>query len=118
MNFARGLFRLWICVATLWVIASVWVLYDDLLERPWTLKWPAQCKEVERGDAAHPDRFSMNCGNYMPDQAIPPIGSNRGFAVQVVALPPIALLVIGFAGFWVARGFRVPRSGPTQENKP
>jgi hypothetical protein len=81
MNLRRGLFRLWIIVAVLWVAAATWALWDRFFD-PW-VDFPA---------AVPSDQETLEY--------------QRLYALALIVVPPIALFVVSLVCFWVARGFR------------
>ena len=101
MNLKRGFFRLWLLLAVLWVGATVWSFYDDLLERPWTLNWASCSAPVESG----PFTGFVDCGPNSDGVQVRAL-SNRWFAIKMIGVPPIATFLLGCALLWVGRGFR------------
>jgi len=87
MNFKRGLFRIWVVVAVLWIAAWAYYVWDYCVLREY--QYGIACLHVgsttERIVSFHSYR--------------------RLFAILLG--PPIVLLV---AGFWVVRGFFSPQS--------
>jgi hypothetical protein len=100
MNTRHGLFRLWAVLALLWVLGSAWELRGNL---------SADCQNLfnsEDADAAA-GCFLENRRSQkgLGDQGWRPTETQIN-AAQWIALPPLGLLVLGYLGLWVARGFK------------
>jgi hypothetical protein len=129
MNFAKGSFRLWVVVAVCWCSTIGWLSYDNLTSvrdlplsgkpppcKPdaqadgQTIVWD-QCKPWQRdwsktkfGNLPK-DLFVLDDGSgwFLHDQ---PDWDRRVAAAGWIVLPPLFLLLLGFCGTWVLKGFR------------
>jgi hypothetical protein len=99
MNLGRGLIRLWLVAALIWILGSGWVLRGNLL---------ADCNRlfrIEENDATP----AIDCRL----EKIAALGNAKSgwpLGVQIratewVVIPPLVVLAIGGLGFWVVRGF-------------
>jgi hypothetical protein len=105
MNIRRGFFRLWICISVCWILASGWVLRDDLyFGEPWTMTRSDCPSDIDKTRPL----------SEWTDQEIECVLSthywaNRWEAAKTVFLPPLGLLVLGGLIGWIIQGFR-PKS--------
>ena len=81
MNLKWRFFQFWIAFTVIWVGTMAWFQWDNLTRKPWTLDW------------------TFAFGQFGPPKT-------QFFAAEIVVLPPLALLVLGFVGLWIARGLR------------
>lgn len=98
MNWKRGLLRLWIVLALLWVIGGVWV---------W---WPAMTGDCSPfGGRVADQRLDMACKlDEIPHDSFldSAIFDYRIDVAKWLFLPPLTVLVCGYAVGWAAAGFR------------
>lgn len=99
VTWGAGLFRLWIVVSTIW-LAVFLTMATASIERPHPLA------AVPGKTANYFDKFDRQ-----PSQADVSYAKEwhlNQFWQLVAAgtVPPLVLLGLGLAGFWVARGFR------------
>ncbi|SRR6266436_1013594 len=89
----RGLFRLWLVLLVVWIAGGAWLLWDDLTGklRPEEL--------VAQAGFNVPEGFIL-------DSILENVHRRRRYALELVLLPPLGLLAIGCAGFWIAGGFK------------
>jgi hypothetical protein len=99
----RGLLRLWITVALIWIIGGAFILQHDLL---------ADCDHLflSRGD------FPRAACELDPIVRPPAPGQwiyladVQWAAIYWLVFPPLGALVIGLLVYWVAAGFRSQNS--------
>lgn len=98
MNWKRGLLRLWIVLALLWVIRGVWV---------W---WPAVAGDCSPfGGRVGDQRLDMSCKiDEIPHDSFldSAMWDYRVDAAVWILFPPLAFLILGMAGIWIVGGFR------------
>jgi hypothetical protein len=121
MNWARGLFRLWVVAASLWLGSVAWLARDALC--PAT----AADRRVEAAVAAGPlvlakldetllEETARTLADCLPRQGFFRTWWRAREPVLVVLLgPPIAALLLGCALVWVGRGFRRDRFPENRE---
>jgi hypothetical protein len=100
MKIGRGLLRLWVVLTVIWTLGSAWELRGDL---------SADCQNLFRSEDADAAAgcFLENRRSQQQsyqDHEWHPIEPQIN-AAQWILLPPLALLLLGFLGLWVARGF-------------
>src|SRR5947209_6702605 len=106
----RGFLRLWFLVALLWIGGSLWILADNL--RPGCADRPT-VQNRSRTDlsdrqliCAYATTLPQLPEGFVLDSERSALWNLRVKTIAVVALPPVALFLFGWAVFWVARGFR------------
>lgn len=136
ISWAKGFFRTWAVLAVLWISASGWHAYntnafwpqpqDDCLER--FAKWPdgrpfdayerAGFVEYNLKDDANRWKMWREAWQKIEDcEAAKPLmqrvargvtehWSSLNSSLQLILLPPPAVLIGGFTLGWIARGFR------------
>lgn len=120
MNLKRGLFRLWLAIALLWIAAGSWVLRHDLSadcenlflrhEGLDGLKTELVCKALvnqrnfERGLDVN-DRRDIGIKERWID-----LVDVQWTAVQWLVLPPLLLFGLGVISLWVGCGFRLSKT--------
>jgi hypothetical protein len=133
MNFSRGLFRLWLVLAACYVPIAVYVNHSNFSSIEWasgpqpgdfvlpsdrhlppapksSFK-PSECKHTSLRQLVDKNT-KLDFFDCLDRRNWAPNWEQRIWAVSAVAIPPILLLLLGFAILWVARGFR--RSDPPQ----
>ena len=93
MNIRRGLFRLWVVTAATWVgvIVVFWLVVEGIA--PTSSVEPTL---LDRLNAPEPTTiFGFK-------------GTDIWIALAIVIGPPIAVLAIGKAAFWIASGLKEP----------
>ncbi len=113
INWARGLFRLWLVATVLWLAAGAWLMRDTLC--------PAVSVErrVEVISEGASPLILVRLDETLLDEAYSTLtaclsrpGSgdlwwhSREPALLVLAMPPICAFFLGCALLWVGRGFR------------
>ena len=95
MLWRRGLFRLWVVIGVLWLIVAGTFA---------TIDWSpdANRASVLQTDQA-PERVA-NCEKSQADGRVE-VASRRQITVAIVIAPPLVMLVLGLALWWVAMGF-------------
>jgi hypothetical protein len=94
MNWARGLFRLWLILSVLWIGGVGWVTWKDFPD-----DWVRVCEQGEPPISCLPPGFVIDPRPWWADPAI-----HRGIVLAVVA--PAFVLALGSALVWAFRGFR------------
>ena len=105
INVGKGLFRLWVVLAVCWVAPLTWV------------KW----LDITSAEQFIPELpyFSVSDVNSGLDREWTPAEKLRALTIKkqkqidaanLIILPPTLLLLLGFAGVWVLRGFRITPS--------
>ncbi len=119
MNWARGLFRLWLVLALLWIGAAAWTERDKLC-------WASpNDRRVEASAADGPpvlplvlariDETLIEETYHSLVDCLPPRGGVttwwRGREPMLLAMlgPPVGAFVVGCMLLWVGRGFRRTR---------
>jgi len=87
MNSTRGLLRIWAALAVCWVGGTAMAMRNSIL--------PPSCSANEACDFRLP---SLGPELSLYDKRIE--------AAKLILLPPVGLLLVGFAVAWIARGFR------------
>jgi len=90
----RGFCRLWLVLAVIWIAGGAWLLWDDLTGK---LR-PEDLAEQASFNPPVPEGYILD--------TILGVHERRIYAVGSVLVPPLGLLALGCAGFWVVRGFR------------
>jgi hypothetical protein len=109
INFGKGLFRLWAVLAVGWIAGSSFVVGRDLLriqpnyEHMMSLGHQKLDYMIEQERRALMDKSVQP--HSCPECEIPD-WDGRALAAGIISLPPTILLLFGFAGLWIARGFR------------
>ena len=98
MNWRNGLFRVWLLISALWIGAVSFHAFKHFSQR--------SCVEdmLERmvGDF-------RDCDAGLPYFGYPDLILAQRLDFVIVGLAPIfILLLLGAAGYWIARGFKVP----------
>jgi hypothetical protein len=112
MNWKRGLFRLWTFVTLVWVAASSWQLWDYLTN---------DCDSIARRNFSDGVECTIqsaamfgleNIATIFDDDRWPPWRPTltEVYAAKWILVPPVGLLIFGYLGFWVGRGFQRPPS--------
>jgi hypothetical protein len=119
MNLKRGLLRLWVVLALVWVVPMTWLQWDELMSTKLSklAEFRQQNPQYDNmSDFALADAFYKEYYSNIPrDQFDAKIGltkdaleadwSRRREAVAFVLLPPLGVLVLGVGLFWAAQGF-------------
>jgi hypothetical protein len=96
MRLHRGWLRVWIVASVIWVIAAIWVQWDDLRWLLWIVGMPELCHTL-----AEPDHW-FDCG----------ASPNLDYAMSLVIAGPafgwFALIVAPRVHAWIRRGFQKP----------
>ncbi len=93
MNVKRGLLRLWMFGTVLWVLAVCFVGWTQLLEPCWGQFDPVVSRD----------------GRTMPLSLMGSWGVCIAHKMQIpgiALIPPLAVLALGYAVGWIARGFQ------------
>lgn len=109
-NWRRGLIRLWLVVAAMWVIFVGWKYYDN------TIRADIIFECVDKASAAHPqlntDEVLSLClpgPKWLVTMTLR--SSTRTLAYLGLAIgPPVGLFGLFAIGLWIARGFLRPPS--------
>ena len=105
----RGLFRLWVVLALVWILGAAWELRANLR---------GDCEQILSQPGADAPEAYVICSferlraDY-GDVGLKPEGwpiHTQVIAAEWIFLPPLTLFVIGSLGLWVARGFQRPYS--------
>jgi len=99
MNWKRGLFRLWLLAATLWVVLPVWLFYETLERRNLAAKGLDACFAARKANPSVGNPF--NCFDDLV-----PIGPQIAQYVAMALGPPITVFLLGYSLLWVLKGFR------------
>jgi hypothetical protein len=97
MRWGRGLFRLWVVVSVFWLVAAGAFAAVDWRDHPMPIP-PEFCKHIE------PDRVA-GCEKGQTSGR-EEVTTRRQITIAVVIAPPLVLLIIGLAMWWVMIGFR------------
>jgi hypothetical protein len=95
MRLRRGLFRLWLVLSIIWIAGGAWLLWDDLTGK-------LQLEELAAQATLSPPLPE----GFILDTILENVYERRRYALELVLVPPLGLLALGCAGFWVARGFQ------------
>ena len=125
MNWKQGLLRLWIVAALLWMVGSGTIVWDDLVQR--TTKFEVTAPDqrhwliVTYGDVSAvqvlewakkrptEEVASLPQASFLEyNKPLPLLSRTRPFSILL--LPPLAILLLGCVGYWVASGFRKGRA--------
>ena len=128
MNVSRGLFRLWIITSALWISIIVVIHWNQLamVFRGVPLGERQSASSLSREDFSCWRYHSRNRFKGPPVQAdepwekdpvVPGYPTNNSEALSMcikhklwipslAIIPPMIMLIFGYAGIWVARGFR------------
>jgi hypothetical protein len=105
MNFRRGLFRLWIAAAGIWVFAAGYTLWP--LEMPSERQWPPDVSFCQLAPwQTENQRLPVAVCERRYKELILEEWKRLGIQVSKIIAPPFALLPFIFVGLWVFRGFR------------
>ncbi len=125
MNWKRGLIRVWLVCSALWIVGVVaFVAHAPIvattfsyptptgerskspLGREWSAAEIKGCVDARKSNGSLGNLFS--CGDERPEPHRSSDFIGNATTVAIVGFsPPIALIVLGLAGVWIARGFRV-----------
>jgi hypothetical protein len=124
MNWARGLFRLWVVATVLWLGAGTWMMggticpavpSDRRVEAsvPSAALVPVKFVMARLDDTLLEETYSALTDCLPPPGRVDAWWRAREPALLLLAAPPIGAFFLGCAFLWVARGFR-----PTAERLP
>lgn len=108
MNLSRGLLRLWLVFAVLWMIGGAWLFRFDLAQNCSDFEAATTKKEL-REMTVH----ELNCLLSLKEAKASPyyaIWLPQRDAVLWMVIPPVALLILGLAAGWTIQGFKKPHS--------
>jgi len=125
INVAKGLFRIWVLFALCWVVPATIMQFDDLTstqvgyydpkldQNPFAKFGPEGVEGVEKNkkckSSTHFTHVILYCQHMPFEGSIPVImahWTNRILAVEVIMLPPLLLLLLGYGMLWAVRGFK------------
>jgi hypothetical protein len=95
MRIRRGFFRLWLVLSVIWIAGGAWLLWDDLTGK---LR-PEELAAQATFNPPIPE-------GYILALILENVHERCRRALQLVLLPPLGLLALGGAGFWIVRGFQ------------
>jgi len=124
INVAKGLFRLWVVFALCWVVPATVIKFDELTATQtgyYDPQWinakafvlPSMQKDLEEKKkckaATDFTHVLLYCEHLPFEGSIPvimPKWPNRILAVEVIMIPPLLLLLLGYGMLWAVRGFK------------
>lgn len=102
MKARRGFFRLWITVSAIWLLAAGYAL--------WPLPIPLERLPPDVSFCRAEPRTGLEVPIATCEQKYTQLvleeWEHLAMQVSKIILPPFALLLFSFVGFWVARGFQ------------
>jgi hypothetical protein len=105
MNVKRGLFRLWITAAAIWISAASYMLWP--LEIPSERQWPPDVSFCQLAPWQNEnERLPVTVCERRYRELILEEWKRLGIQVSKIIVPSFALLPFIFVGLWVFRGFR------------
>jgi hypothetical protein len=115
MNWARGLFRLWLVLSLLWIGAVAWIERDGLCwaspgERRVEARTAVGPLVLARIDETLLEGTFNSLIDCLPSRGRASIWWHGRESMLLVLLgPPAGAFVVGCALLWVGRGFRLTR---------
>ena len=103
MSASRGVFRLWVVGAAVWIIVAGYMLWP--LKIPNERQWPPDVSFCRSDIGSPPAVPAATCERRYRELVLEE-WERLGLAVSVIVLPPF---VVWLVGLWVARGFRTAR---------
>jgi hypothetical protein len=92
MNWNRGLWRIWLVVASVWVAGTVWALWSEI-------SFPCENPEIQKKEV-----IGCTYDKYYPANSTAWLYRQR--AAEIALGPPLGLLILGYACAWIMSGFR------------
>lgn len=114
INLAKGLFRVWVLLSLCWVVPATFIQFDDLtasLTGYYDPNYPGGI----RPESSQPkfdfkkmsDEELEQIVNSTPISVITAlILPKRVLAIEIIILPPLLLLLLGYGVLWAVRGFK------------
>ena len=115
MNWARGLFRLWLVLSFLWIGAMAWIERDRLCWASPNDRHVGATVPVGALVLARIDETLFEGAYHSLIDCLPPRGRasdwqhGREPLLLLMFGPPVGAFVLGCALWWVGRGFRLTR---------
>jgi len=119
MNLKVGMFRLWVVLSALWVIAAAVFLRENLFAEQYEITKsppcmakdgvrPASCNPWDREWATGEKGIAVGTEIDGDVLKIPKPNWDRRFQTYLsIFLPPLLMLGVGIAFGWIIRGFRL-----------
>lgn len=104
MGASRGVFRLWVVGAAIWIIAAGYTLWP--LNIPNERQWPPDVSFCRRSESMSPLAAPAAECERRYREIVLEEWEHFGLVVSVIVLPPF---VVWFVGLWVVRGFRTAK---------
>ena len=89
MDWARGIFRIWLVASVCWMAGATYVLWDDV---------SAKIVRLDQSAPPPPGKVGTIVVEAHWEKRLP--------AIAHVIIPPFLVLALGFAVGWAVRGFR------------